>query len=380
MKVKIATLNVVSLITRKRKQLLMDLMKSKNIDIMCVQETKITTDTQEDELFKFFSMHYQVVHTKALGGSGGTAVFLRRGDKMQIIPELGSDEKGRVSAVDCQIGKGMFRIVSIYAPNEARERASFFESLQGFLEVPLTTVIAGDFNCVLSTHDRTSKGSAADSSARSLKKIITVNNLSDVAEGRDKGTLRFTHWQGDAHARLDRIYLSEANDFQLSDYVVSPVPFSDHAAVEIVLHIKENNRRKGSRSAYWKLNESVWLDESFCVLVNEKLEALERSGADACSWERFKSALKAEAIHFCQTKEAAKREQEEVLKQTIYTLCLEEEKEPGNFGEDIRKAKEDLMVILEERYKGAMVRSRQETIAREEQPSRVFLSLEKTGF
>lgn len=43
----------------------------------------------------------------------------------------------------------------------------------------------------------------------------------------------------------------------------------------------------------------------------------------------------------------------------------------------MKKRKRDLLALLEEKYKGAMVRCREANIAKEEQPSKVFASLER---
>ncbi|KAM7311462.1 phosphate-regulating neutral endopeptidase PHEX [Ixodes scapularis] len=65
------------------------------------------------------------------------------------------------------------------------------------------------------------------------------------------------------------------------------------------------------------------------------------------------------------------------LTNTLKALLEEEESSPGTFSEDIKLCKEHLLAMLEERYKGAQVRSRVETLKGETQLSKIFRTHER---
>ncbi|XP_064475616.1 uncharacterized protein LOC135389505 [Ornithodoros turicata] len=231
----VGTLNVVSLVSRKRKQWLLQLMWEKRIDILCAQETKIETDSQEEELIAFYKNSFQVFHSKAREGRNGTAVFVRRRHYLRVVPDIGHDMEGRVSSVDCLFGSNLIRIISVYAPNSTSERKLFFEYLQTFLRTSANIFLCGDYNCVLSQRDRLGKCRINDCSTTELRRLLHVNNLVDAKEATGNSDIQFTHWQDKSHARLDRIYISGESKVSCAYSHITPVAFSDHALVTLAV-------------------------------------------------------------------------------------------------------------------------------------------------
>lgn len=120
-------------------------------------------------------------------------------------------------------------------------------------------MIAGDFNCVLRKKEAAKWKKEAGVSE--LKTLVQTNNLIDLAEDKNDGNLRYTQWQGAAHARLDRIYITGGTGIiQVAQYKVKLVPFTDHALVVASMNWSRKSKRSKGIS-YWKLNESVLNDE-----------------------------------------------------------------------------------------------------------------------
>ncbi|KAM7294575.1 hypothetical protein ISCGN_024081 [Ixodes scapularis] len=83
------------------------------------------------------------------------------------------------------------------------------------------------------------------------------------------------------------------------------------------------------------MNFSILESEGFIEETRRALERLSEGSADAVSWENFKHAPEA---------------------------AEEEERSPGAFGDDIKYCREQLLTVLEERYRGAQVRSRTDVL------------------
>lgn len=89
----------------------------RDIDILCVQETKICSYDEERDFVKFFQDWFWVRHASGTGQSAGTAVLVRKSSGVQVI-DCERGERGRIVAVDILWKNELIRIVSIYAPND----------------------------------------------------------------------------------------------------------------------------------------------------------------------------------------------------------------------------------------------------------------------
>ncbi|KAH9364943.1 hypothetical protein HPB48_017962 [Haemaphysalis longicornis] len=87
-------------------------------------------------------------------------------------------------------------------------------------------------NCALQVHDCL-KRRPADPSLKELQKLLRDFDLQDVADGTPALAPAFTHWQGDCHARLDRVYVSSELMCMNVSSRVTPVAFSDHGFVTV---------------------------------------------------------------------------------------------------------------------------------------------------
>ncbi|KAG0430797.1 hypothetical protein HPB47_022362 [Ixodes persulcatus] len=345
---KVGTLNTVSLVAWKRKQWLLDLLNEEKIDIAFIQETKLSTPEMDKSFVRVFGHDFFCVHTLTTRFSGGTAVLVRKRKDVIVVARDLSDD-GRAATADFLVGDRLIRFVSVYAPNNQRERRAFFETLRGTLDTPGDVVLGGDFNCVLAPSDKTSNANK-DSSAATLRDVIRDNDLIDVTTRFPGFAPRYTRWQGGSHARLDRLYVSGNLIPRVGSYHVKMVPFSDHGLVttEIKGGAPGGRRPRGP----WKMNMAILDDEGFYTEVRRRLEHL-GDAVDACAWEELKGEIRNRAERFSRAEAAAARQEERDLTNTLRAILEEEERRPGVFAEDVKYCKERLLELLRERLKGA---------------------------
>lgn len=133
---KIATLNTASLVAQKRKQWLKDVITRERIDIICLQETKISSLEEEQRLINYFKKDYWCHHSAGVGRSAGTCNLVRKTGAVAQVIDCFFDQSGRIAVTDCIMKNEVVRVISVYCPNEVGDRAEFFNSLRLFVDVP----------------------------------------------------------------------------------------------------------------------------------------------------------------------------------------------------------------------------------------------------
>lgn len=301
---------------------------------------------------------------------------MRKRKGITVFPEWDRDQSGRVCAVDLLYRGEAWRVLSIHAPNQQTQRRAFFADLNQFVNTPANTIVGGDFNCVLKADD-CSRGLKQDSSLGELRKLLRDHDLQDVTEFTGVGDSKYTHWQGECHARLDRIYVSSEIARTTQAYRVCPVAFSDHAIVSAFFGKREHRKRESGFDS-WKLNESALEDKDCTDKINAIIASRTRNKeVNAVAWELLKEEIKAAVISHCQEKSFKKKFERRCLTTTLQRLIAEENKSPGVFLTDIKECKSELLKLLEEDYRGSMIRCRIQTLERDEEPVKIFKTKER---
>lgn len=304
--VKIATFNVVSLISFKRKNWLLDLLNNENIDIALLQETKLSSLEDSQNFVRLFGHKFWCFHTLTSARVGSTAILIRKNPSLKIVDcELA--ENGRFCLVDVLVGSELVRFACVYAPNETTDRSDLFTALRAYLCVSGTVFLGGDFNCVLRANDRAGRDGGADASSRVLSAVLRDSDLSDVALGRSWPTKRYTRWQGTSHAHLDRIYVSGDGVTRVSDYTVTPISFSDHGLVTCTVALNTYTGRQNP-STRWLMNSTVLKNETFVEKTQKEIEALRSGTLSVEKWGTFKARIKRFAITIGREEAALKKE------------------------------------------------------------------------
>ncbi|KAH9367285.1 hypothetical protein HPB48_017214 [Haemaphysalis longicornis] len=255
---KLAIFNCLSLAGRKRKQWLLNHLQER-IDIAFLQETKLASNEQLDSAARFFRNRFHCHFSPACGRSAGSAIMIRKRPGLTVYTEYERDDSGRVCSVNLILRGEQYRLISILAPDNPPQRTEYFTKLKQYLDTPCRAVLAGDFNCILQARDCT-KRRPADPSLKELQKLLRYFDLQDGADGTPAPAPAFTHWQGDCHVRLDRVYVSSELICMTASSRVTPVAFSDHSFVTITF---ENGDARSNKEIatpswqLWKLTESL---------------------------------------------------------------------------------------------------------------------------
>lgn len=322
---RIGTLNVRGLGSSRKQAQLQTFLRRQNIDVFAVQETKLSTDEATAAALSQFTDEYDVIVSHAVRSSCGCFLLLKRSRGFTIDCYV-VDSAGRFIVADVAVGNASYRVVVLYAPNVAAQRTLVFEEIRGYLRTTLQVLLLGDFNCVCSMSDRSGDQVMNDPSAIVLESLLQEFDLVDGGKACGSYGLKYTHFQGASHARLDRIYVPGGLRRSLWNYTVTPAVFTDHCLVCITIG---DNGRPGASSfvrwELWKFNVRLLADEVFqadmCALLSQSFLHV---GSWAVAWDSFKlrvrecAIVRSSAISY-----EARREQRDLLKRLHGLLRLE---------------------------------------------------------
>lgn len=181
---------------------------------------------------------YDIFHCPAIDYSAGCAILFKKDLQYRMCSVLESAEAGRLLVANVLIYNLPWRIIVVYAYNDVKQRELLFSQVRIHADTRFNVILLGDFNCVLNVRDRTPTRKIEDHSTDILKATICDCDMFDSST--IDSSLKYTHFQGSSHARLDRIYVSGSVSNSLSNYKVIPVFFSDHCMVMVNVGAKKN--------------------------------------------------------------------------------------------------------------------------------------------
>jgi len=233
-------------------------LKGHDIDLMLLQEVTHANI----HMISQYTAHMNI------GTEGrGTAILAKEGLILTNIQRIPS---GRGIAATLH----GIRIVNIYAPSgseKRREREAFYnEEIVTLLPTAHTEMIlAGDFNCVLSTADWTGQGNYS----KALARLVWGLDLRDAWDETATRTA-FTHYTTKGASRTDRIYITDnlKRTQQGAEAVVAA--FTDHMAIilRLAIDIPCVTRGKG----YWHMNVTYLNEPHFKHKIQETWETWRR--------------------------------------------------------------------------------------------------------
>ncbi len=183
---------------------------------------------------------------------------------------------GHAICLDIQGETKDFRVISVYAPNDIKQRKSFFQQIQDWI-LPGQTYILGDFNSVTDIVDR--KSGVLDATSGQLAQMCKLHDLVEPL-----GAQVFTYQHPTINARkscIDRIYIPRAFREHLFTFT-QWCQCSDHSAVILA------GQQKQRGSLQWKFPEDVLSDEQFCIKLKEII-LHEYQDLEPCwAWELIK--------------------------------------------------------------------------------------------
>lgn len=374
-----ASLNVRGLNSSRKQYQLQRLLAKEQLDILAVQETKMSEDEQVERALRPFLLRYEVCVSHAVGVSAGCFLFLKKTLKISNLSVISHDQ-GRFIICDFTMSELSWRVICIYASNKVKDRELCFNYLRPYLECDRIVVFLGDFNCVCNASDRSTQRNENDSSANLLSKIVNEYDMMDVAGiNAKRGQLQYTHFQASTHSRLDRIYVSFDLISNFQRYEVKSLHFTDHCLVTATFG---SRARKTNNFTWelWKLNAKLLKDEQFVSSVNALFEKYTEANDLSLQtrWEYFKEELKQVAIERSSSIKLKATARERQLNRDLRILHETECENPGHGLKDIQFVKSEIEILHREHYEGAVVRSRNNKFLFGEQPTKRSLTFEKT--
>lgn len=126
------------------------------------------------------------------------------------------------------------------------------------------------------------------------------------------------------------------------------------------------------------MNRKLLKDEQFVATVTKLLSSLhEKDNGRSEAWKVFKEEVKLAAIERSSNIQFQLRARETQLQKDLKYFYKVESENPGTFFEDIRYIETELNKIYQDKYSGAVVRSRSEKFLLGEQPTKRALADEK---
>lgn len=341
--IRFATINVRGLAARRKQNQLFRLVSELELDVIAIQETKVDGEEETGRMVSLFTSRYNAVVSHAVGAAAGCVLFVRQclGVTIQAVTTCAY---GRFVVCDLVLYSYEWRIICVYAPNSVGERRDFFEGIRQYCNSERLTVIMGDFNCVLSASDKTSRRPHSDASTCVLAELVNEFNLVDVAGCLEGGrAAQFTHFQASSHARLDRMYISLDLVPVCHEYHVKPVSFSDHCLVTVTI-AGNKTKSQGFDWQMWKLNSKLLSDDSFQADVERHIANMNDKGVTklGAKWEVFKQNVKMTALERSSAIARQERAEERSLRVNLQRLIDVESNNPGLFIDDIRALRASL--------------------------------------
>jgi exonuclease III len=223
-----------------------------------LQETHVILEEEASELAadwrKLWGLHnadnsprlsyWSIDETK----TGGVAILIIPAEADQVSPW----QEERLTKRALAITYGDKHIFNIYAPNNHQTRETLYHDLQQWKWSERDTILAGDFNCVMSPAlDRLGGDRTGRSESAELQHLLEGEQLEDASTltaptEDDDDYLEPTYWGPEAASRIDRFYVRQTWTAQVEWVAVEqPIVASGHRRVR-----QESNLRRQHPSAF----------------------------------------------------------------------------------------------------------------------------------
>ena len=226
--------------------------------------------------------------------------------------------------MDLKVNNKEITIINIYGHN--KDDSAIFDTLTNFIinNEEKTFIIGGDYNTVIDPNidERNGKTETHKTCRRKIKQIMEAFNLRDI--WRDKHpTLRQFTW----HSSHRPPNLCRLDYFLISDNVANSVIScthkasfkSDHSVVMLKIELKQEAKGPG----YFKLNNSLLLDEEYKEKIKHSINEITTINKDAnpnTLWELIKGTIRNETIKYATFKKKQNSENETRLINELQTL------------------------------------------------------------
>ena len=366
---------------KKRRSMFYSFHKS-NYNIFLLQETHSSIECEQQWQNEWGG---KIVFSHGSRNSKGVCILFKNNFPWKIHGSM-IDENGRYIILEVELYSISLLLGTIYGPN--RDDPQFFidfiQAIESF-DNP-NYIIAGDWNFVLNL-DFDKKGGLLHTNHYSRDIILAwmeESDLVDIWRHTHPGDFKFT-WKRlrpspGIFCRLDFFLVS----FGLLDKVEStdivPGFRSDHSAVTLLFLTLMHTKGPG----HWKLNCSYLNDIDFIEGVRKTISdtaEFNQNSNPMLFWDTLKCQIRGFALRFCARKKRSKSNIIAALEKRLKFLeSIISERPCHGIETEIQKVQEDLNNFIDDKAKGAMIRSRCRWYEEGEKSSKYFLTLEKRNF
>ena len=358
---------------------LLNFIHKHNIDILLLQETNFNTLEQAQTFCNKLGIK-QSIHSTGEHSRGTSILCTTNKYKLE---NMKSDTRGRFTSATIKENTTEYTIINIYAPTKKQEQKHFYRNLQKTITTEYKDqkiVLAGDFNMVLNMadmtgqHDKKTRRIKTDEEQIDiLESIICTKNLKDAHTNKPNSDTETTYFSTTHHSssRLDRIYVHEDTQVTKIKHIAQTLRFTDHKATLVQINTTPTVK---SKSAYWKFNNNLLENDRYITAIKDtaahytqtmpKTYALEH-------WEDFKYVITKLSIKIAREINIARKQQEKYLETQLDTLIS-----CKGTRDKIDEIERELNTLHAHKYKGALIRSRIDTLGSEE-PSHYNIILEQ---
>ena len=313
--------------------------------------------------------------------SRGVAILINR-NFFCNVRQIRSDNGGRYIAIEIEVNNYVCTVINLYAPNS--DSPGFFTNLlQHTEDLNHNRILLGDYNLVLNTAlDRKNSSYNHDKAADTLRQLSEELMLSDVWRIQNPDVKRYSWYR----KRGKEITASRIDFALISNSILDRVEacmyvngiLTDHSGFYMTVKTCTNERGPG----YWKLNTTLLSIIDYCKEMRLKLveikEVSELSGANPIeTWEKIKTSVKTFSREF--SKNLANEKQLIIAQLSERITDLEENLDKLNEEslDILIKSRDDLDVLVSEKARGLIFRSKVNWINEGERNTKYFYNLEK---
>jgi len=377
------TQNVRGLREKKKRIKVFENLKKKKAGIALLQEAHCT---KEIETLWKSEWGGDIVFSHGASNSTGVMILFPSGFDITINKTF-TDNTGRFIILSVTIQDSKYLLYNVYAPNTKNEHKIFLEELKKTLEMFKSedydyVIGGGDWNFTEYDIDRSGGNYTIwQENCATLTEITEKLDIIDIWRVRNPEERRYTFRQKKGgriiQARLDRLYISDTLQYNVSNVDITPSISSDHLGV--VLSIRPIDDKHQNGSSYWKFNNSLLKNKVFTAnlknyIANIKVECNEIVSKQVC-WEYLKFKIKTECIKQSKILATARRKEEKELEEQILFL----EKKLGNepteqLYDTLHDSKAKLEKIHDQKTQSLLIQSRVQHYEEGEKSTKFFLN------
>ena len=375
---KVVTLNVSGLRNARKRKCIFQILKRKNVDIACLQESYITENVSKEWEKEWGG---NILFCEGTNHGRGQLILINKRFQYEWRIEM---KEERIINIIINAEKEI-SLFNIYAPCGQRETKDFFANLIPIIENSQAQIkiVCGDFNAVMNNEKDIISGEKHPPSLvkafNELAESCELYDLWRILNNDDKEYTWSRYRNGKFIARrLDYFLLSEAAVNTTSDISNFSVPSTDHRGIEIMIKCSESNKGPG----YYKFNNSLLDNDLFVNKMNTIIDIFLTENADenpVLKLELLKIKMKEESILFSKLLATKKRNNIVDLYQKLDNIEIALAKDPENIEKqnECKRIKFDIEIIEQNRIKGFQIRSKQKFIADGDKNTKLLFNLEK---